>query len=53
MAFQEVDHSAEALFSTPSLAREDAWKAAILAALGEKAEKYEEVISHKDTSTVV
>jgi phosphatidylinositol-bisphosphatase len=43
VALQEVDQSAEALFYTTSPAREDAWIAAILAALGEKAEKYEKV----------
>ena len=43
VALQEVDHSTEALFYTTSPAREDAWIAAILAALGEKAEKYEKV----------
>ena len=52
MAFQEVDQSTEALFYTTSPAREDAWTAAILAALGEKAEKYEKVIPHRDVSTI-
>ncbi|KAH8997936.1 DNase I-like protein [Lactarius akahatsu] len=45
VAFQEVDHSTEALFYTTGPAREDAWTAAILAALGEKAEKYEKLAS--------
>ncbi|KAH9077847.1 DNase I-like protein, partial [Lactarius deliciosus] len=45
MAFQEVDHSTEALFYTTGPAREDAWTAAILAALGEKVEKYEKLAS--------
>ncbi|KAH9000715.1 DNase I-like protein [Lactarius hatsudake] len=45
MAFQEVDHSTEALFYATGPAREDAWTAAILAALGEKAEKYEKLAS--------
>jgi phosphatidylinositol-bisphosphatase len=46
VALQEVDQSAEALFYTTSPAREDAWMAAILAALGEKSQTYEKVISH-------
>ncbi|KAI9459235.1 DNase I-like protein [Lactarius psammicola] len=45
MAFQEVDQSTEALFYTIGPAREDAWTTAILAALGEKAEKYEKLAS--------
>ncbi|KAH9171822.1 Endonuclease/exonuclease/phosphatase [Lactarius sanguifluus] len=45
VAFQEVDHSTEALFYTTGPAREDAWTAAILATLGEKAEKYEKLAS--------
>ena len=45
VALQEVDQSTEALFYTTSPAREDAWMAAILAALGEKAEKYEKVLA--------
>lgn len=45
IAFQEVDRSTEALFYTTGPAREDAWTAAILAALGEKAEKYEKLAS--------
>jgi phosphatidylinositol-bisphosphatase len=52
VALQEVDQSTEALFYTTSPAREDAWIAAILAALGEKAQKYEKVISHQDASTI-
>jgi inositol polyphosphate 5-phosphatase INPP5B/F len=43
VAFQEVDPSAEALFYSTGPAREDAWTAACLAALGEKAEQYEKV----------
>ena len=45
VALQEVDQSTEALFYTTNPAREDAWMTAILAALGEKADKYEKVIS--------
>jgi phosphatidylinositol-bisphosphatase len=45
VALQEVDQSTEALFYTTSPAREDAWMAAILDALGERADKYEKVIS--------
>ena len=52
VALQEVDHSTEALFYTTKPAKEDAWIAAILAALGEKAEKYEKVISHQDASKI-
>jgi phosphatidylinositol-bisphosphatase len=52
VALQEVDQSTEALFYTTSPAREDAWMDAILAALGEKAQKYEKVMSHGDTSTI-
>jgi phosphatidylinositol-bisphosphatase len=43
VAFQELDLSTEALFYSVGPAREDAWTAAILAALGEKAEQYEKV----------
>jgi inositol polyphosphate 5-phosphatase INPP5B/F len=43
VALQEVDPSTEALFYSMGPAREDAWTAAILAALGEKAEQYEKV----------
>lgn len=50
VALQEVDQSTEALFYTMSPSREDAWIAAILAALGEKSQKYEKVISHQDAS---
>lgn len=52
VALQEVDQSTEALFYTTSPAREDAWTAAILATLGEKAEEYEKVSSQQDVSTI-
>jgi len=42
-AFQEADPSTEALFNLTWAEREDAWTAAILAALGERAEQYEKV----------
>ncbi|KAI0251882.1 Endonuclease/exonuclease/phosphatase [Lactifluus subvellereus] len=45
VAFQELDLSTEALFYSVGPAREDAWTAAILAALGEKAEQYEKLVS--------
>ncbi|KAI9513375.1 DNase I-like protein [Russula earlei] len=45
MAFQEADLSTEALFNFTGVAREDAWTAAILATLGEKAEQYEKLTS--------
>ncbi|KAF8273650.1 Endonuclease/exonuclease/phosphatase [Lactarius quietus] len=45
VALQEVDQSTETLFYTTSPAREDAWITAILAALGEKAEKYQKLAS--------
>ena len=41
--FQELDHSAEALFYSTNTTREDAWCHAIFAALGEKGVKYEKV----------
>ena len=44
MAFQEADLSTEAFFNFTGAAREDAWTDAILAALGEKAERYDKVI---------
>lgn len=43
MGFQEIDHSTEAFFNFAGNAREEAWTAAILAALGDKAERYEKV----------
>jgi len=43
MAFQEADLSTEAFFNFTGPAREDAWTAAIFAALGERAERYEKV----------
>lgn len=43
MAFQEVDLSTEAFLYFAGSAKEDAWTAAILAALGERAERYEKV----------
>jgi len=43
MGFQEMDHSTEAFFNVSGHAREEAWTAAILAALGDKAERYEKV----------
>ena len=43
MGFQEIDHSTEALFNFVGRAREEAWTVAILAALGDKAERYEKV----------
>lgn len=43
MGFQEIDHSTEAFFNFHGRAREDAWTTAILAALGDKAERYEKV----------
>lgn len=52
VALQEADHSTEALFYTTKPAKEDAWITAILAALGEKAEKYEKVISLQDASKI-
>ena len=43
MGFQEIDHSTEAFFNFAGHAREEAWTEAILAALGDKAERYEKV----------
>jgi phosphatidylinositol-bisphosphatase len=47
VGFQEivtvVDHSAEAFFNLAGHAREEAWAVAILAALGDKADRYEKV----------
>ena len=43
VALQEVDLSTEAFFNFIGPAREDAWTVAILAALGDKAERYEKV----------
>jgi phosphatidylinositol-bisphosphatase len=45
MGFQEVEHSTEAFFNFAGRAREEAWTEAILAALGDKAERYEKVSS--------
>ncbi len=41
--FQEIDHSTEAFFNFTGHTREEAWTAAILAALGDKAQRYEKV----------
>jgi phosphatidylinositol-bisphosphatase len=43
MGFQEIDHSTEAFFNFAGHAREEAWTASILAALGDKAKRYEKV----------
>lgn len=43
VALQEVDLSTEAFFNFIGPAREDAWTVAILAGLGDKAERYEKV----------
>jgi len=43
LGFQELDLSTEALIYSSNTIREDAWTVAILAALGEKAVKYEKV----------
>lgn len=43
MGFQEIDHSTEAFFNFAGGAREEAWTTAILAALGDRAERYEKV----------
>ena len=43
LGFQEIDHSTEAFFNLSGNAREEAWTVAILAALGDKAERYEKV----------
>lgn len=43
IGFQEIDHSTEAFFNFSGSAREEAWTVAILAALGDKAERYEKV----------
>jgi phosphatidylinositol-bisphosphatase len=43
MGFQEVEHSTEALFKFAGRSREEAWTEAILATLGDKAERYEKV----------
>lgn len=43
MALQETDLSPEAFFYFTGTAREDTWTTAILAALGERAERYEKV----------
>lgn len=43
MGFQEIDHSTEAFFNLAGHAREEAWTVAILAALGDKVERYEKV----------
>ncbi|KAI0049485.1 DNase I-like protein [Auriscalpium vulgare] len=45
LAFQELDLSTEALLYSTKTTREDAWTAATLAALGEKGEHYEKLIS--------
>jgi phosphatidylinositol-bisphosphatase len=43
MVFQETDLSPEAFFYFTGTAREDAWTTAILAALGERVDRYEKV----------
>lgn len=43
LGFEELDLSTEALLYSTSTVREDAWTAAIFAALGEKSEIYEKV----------
>jgi len=45
MAFQEADLSTEAFFNFTGAAREDAWTDAIFASLGERAGRYEKVIT--------
>ncbi|KAJ7450812.1 DNase I-like protein [Mycena latifolia] len=45
LGFQELDLSAEALLYASSAAREDAWSAAVFAALGERAAMYEKLAS--------
>ncbi|KIM41337.1 hypothetical protein M413DRAFT_146739 [Hebeloma cylindrosporum] len=45
--FQELDLSTEALIYSTGTAREDAWCLAIFAALGEKAVKYEKLVSRQ------
>ncbi|TFK29490.1 DNase I-like protein [Coprinopsis marcescibilis] len=45
LGFQEIDLSTEALIYSMGTAREDAWCAAVFAALGEKASKYEKLSS--------
>ncbi|KAI0280361.1 Endonuclease/exonuclease/phosphatase [Russula aff. rugulosa BPL654] len=45
LGFQEIDHSTEAFFNLSGNAREEAWTVAILAALGDKAERYEKLVS--------
>lgn len=43
LGFQELDLSAGALLYSTETTREDAWYTAIMAGLGEKAERYEKV----------
>lgn len=43
VGLQEADLSTEAFFNFTGSAREDAWTVAILAALGDKTERYEKV----------
>ncbi|KAI0292853.1 hypothetical protein BC826DRAFT_1105265 [Russula brevipes] len=47
MAFQELDLSTEAFLYFAGPAREDAWTAAVLAALGDRAERYEKLVSKR------
>ena len=49
--FQELDLSTEALIYSTKTTREDAWCAAIFAALGDKASRYEKVgLAHRHSS---
>ncbi|KAF9552113.1 DNase I-like protein [Agrocybe pediades] len=45
LGFQELDLSTEALLYSTRTTREDAWTLAVFAALGEKAVKYEKLVS--------
>ncbi|KAF6751635.1 DNase I-like protein [Ephemerocybe angulata] len=47
LGFQELDLSTEALIYSLGTAREDAWCRAVFASLGEKAEKYEKLVSRQ------
>ncbi|KNZ81328.1 Inositol polyphosphate 5-phosphatase OCRL-1 [Termitomyces sp. J132] len=53
LGFQELDLSTEALIYSSATAREDAWCRAVFAALGEKMELYEKLVSRQHVGLLI
>ncbi|KAG5337216.1 hypothetical protein C0989_010267 [Termitomyces sp. Mn162] len=53
LGFQELDLSTEALVYSSGTAREDAWCRAVFAALGEKIELYEKLVSRQHVGMLI